>query len=172
MAGSCPPVFDRAIGPAASASRSNCAVLRGETTFPQVARLERVTGIEPALSAWESDRSGPLTAPELGSRCTASDHDGPCDTGANGPPMARRLIVQELAQNLSRCRLRVSPPWAITVTAVAAQQRVQCLDRRRSAEYRRQRDPHAPTASDQRGTVPPRPSTHAGPAPSAALPAD
>ena len=24
--------------------------------------LERVTGIEPALSAWESDRSGPLTA--------------------------------------------------------------------------------------------------------------
>jgi len=25
-------------------------------------RLERVTGIEPALSAWESDRSGPLTA--------------------------------------------------------------------------------------------------------------
>ena len=24
---------------------------------------ERVTGIEPALSAWESDRSGPLTAP-------------------------------------------------------------------------------------------------------------
>src|SRR5215468_3622445 len=25
-------------------------------------RFERVTGIEPALSAWESDRSGPLTA--------------------------------------------------------------------------------------------------------------
>jgi hypothetical protein len=25
--------------------------------------LERVTGIEPALSAWESDRSGPLTGP-------------------------------------------------------------------------------------------------------------
>jgi hypothetical protein len=24
--------------------------------------MERVTGIEPALSAWESDRSGPLTA--------------------------------------------------------------------------------------------------------------
>ena len=24
--------------------------------------LERVTGIEPALSAWESDQSGPLTA--------------------------------------------------------------------------------------------------------------
>jgi hypothetical protein len=24
--------------------------------------VERVTGIEPALSAWESDRSGPLTA--------------------------------------------------------------------------------------------------------------
>jgi hypothetical protein len=25
-------------------------------------RLERVTGIEPALSAWETNRSGPLTA--------------------------------------------------------------------------------------------------------------
>ena len=25
--------------------------------------LERLTGIEPALSAWESDRSGSLTAP-------------------------------------------------------------------------------------------------------------
>ena len=25
-------------------------------------RVERVTGIEPALSAWESDRSGALTA--------------------------------------------------------------------------------------------------------------
>ena len=31
---------------------------------PELGRncLERVTGIEPALSAWESDRSGPLTA--------------------------------------------------------------------------------------------------------------
>jgi hypothetical protein len=31
---------------------------------PELVRhcLERVTGIEPALSAWESDRSGPLTA--------------------------------------------------------------------------------------------------------------
>ena len=48
MAGSCPPVFDRAIGPAASASRSNCAVLRGETTFPQVARPE---GLEPSAGA-------------------------------------------------------------------------------------------------------------------------
>ena len=31
---------------------------------PELGRhcLERVTGIEPALSAWESDRLGPLTA--------------------------------------------------------------------------------------------------------------
>jgi hypothetical protein len=35
-----PSAFGRAIGPAASASRSGCAVLRGQTTFPQVARLE------------------------------------------------------------------------------------------------------------------------------------
>ncbi len=54
MAGSCPPVFDRAIGPAASASRSNCAVLRGETTFPQVARLE---GLEPPAGCLEGSCS-------------------------------------------------------------------------------------------------------------------
>jgi len=27
--------------------------------------------------------------PDLGTRCTASDRQGPCDTGSNGPPMAR-----------------------------------------------------------------------------------
>ena len=58
MAGSCPPVFDRAIGPAASASRSNCAVLRGETTFPQVARL---AGFEPAAGCLEGSCSVQLS---------------------------------------------------------------------------------------------------------------
>jgi hypothetical protein len=58
MAGSCPPVFDRAIGPAASASRSNCAVLRGETTFPQVARL---AGFEPATGCLEGSCSVQLS---------------------------------------------------------------------------------------------------------------
>ena len=31
----------------------------------------------------------------LGSRCTASDRQGPCGTGVNGPPMARGLIALE-----------------------------------------------------------------------------
>jgi hypothetical protein len=38
--------------------------------------LERVTGIEPALSAWESDGSGPfgrLISAFSGLRCTATD---------------------------------------------------------------------------------------------------
>ena len=54
---------------------------------------ERVTGIEPALSAWELDRSGPLTTPDLGMRCTASDRHRPCDTRVNGPPMAHVLLA-------------------------------------------------------------------------------
>jgi hypothetical protein len=32
---------------------------------------------------------------ELGSRCTASDRHGPCDTAANGPVMARDLMALE-----------------------------------------------------------------------------
>jgi hypothetical protein len=38
----------------------------------------------------------PIRAPDrsdLGTRCTISDRDGPCDTGANGPPMARGLSL-------------------------------------------------------------------------------
>ena len=51
--------------------------------------VERVTGIEPALSAWESGRSGAHDRPDLRIRCTAGDRHKPCDTRANGPPMAR-----------------------------------------------------------------------------------
>jgi hypothetical protein len=32
---------------------------------------------------------GASDRPDLDNRCTASDRDGPCDTGVNGPPMAR-----------------------------------------------------------------------------------
>ena len=91
---------------------------RGELTMmvgrpPELGTLvvERVTGIEPALSAWESDRSGASDYPDLGIRHTASDRHRPCDTRVDGPPMARGLIVQELARSLSRCRLWLSPPW-------------------------------------------------------------
>ena len=30
--------------------------------------------------------------PDLGTRCTAGDRHGPCDTGVNGPPMARGAV--------------------------------------------------------------------------------
>jgi hypothetical protein len=48
--------------------------------------VERVTGIEPALSAWESDRSGPLTTPtwESGTPLVTVKH--PMTPG----PMARQ----------------------------------------------------------------------------------
>ena len=52
--------------------------------------MERVTGIEPALSAWESGPSRALTCPELPSWLSASDREIPVLTGLNGTLMARR----------------------------------------------------------------------------------
>jgi hypothetical protein len=47
--------------------------------------LERVTGIEPALSAWESVPSGPVTGPDLQGGVSKSDRERPLFTGVNGP---------------------------------------------------------------------------------------
>src|SRR6476469_6970394 len=52
--------------------------------------LERVTGIEPALSAWESVPSGPVTWPDLRGGMSAGDRERPLVTGVNGTLMARR----------------------------------------------------------------------------------
>jgi hypothetical protein len=51
--------------------------------------MERVTGIEPALSAWESVPSGPVTCPDLRFGVPASDRERPLVTGVNGPLMAQ-----------------------------------------------------------------------------------
>ena len=51
---------------------------------------ERVTGIEPALSAWESVPSRAAVRPDLGDGASASDRERPPLTGVNGPLMARR----------------------------------------------------------------------------------
>ena len=52
--------------------------------------MERVAGIEPALSAWEAVPSGPVTWPDLRGGVSASDRERPLVTGVNGPLMARR----------------------------------------------------------------------------------
>jgi hypothetical protein len=52
--------------------------------------LERVTGIEPALSAWESVPSGPVTWPDLQGELSVSDRERPLVARVNGPLMARR----------------------------------------------------------------------------------
>jgi Phage integrase family len=52
--------------------------------------VERVTGIEPALSAWESVPSGPIMRPDLRCGVSASDRERPLVTGVNGPLMARQ----------------------------------------------------------------------------------
>ena len=54
---------------------------------------ERVTGIEPALSAWEAVPSGPVTWPDLRDGVSASDGERPVFTGVNGTLMARRTAV-------------------------------------------------------------------------------
>jgi hypothetical protein len=56
--------------------------------------VERVTGIEPALSAWEAVPSGPVTWPDLRDGVSASDRERPLVTGVNGPLMARRTAVR------------------------------------------------------------------------------
>jgi hypothetical protein len=56
--------------------------------------VERVTGIEPALSAWESVPSGPVTWPDLRIGLSAIDRERPLVTGVNGPLMARRIAVR------------------------------------------------------------------------------
>ena len=53
--------------------------------------MERVTGIEPALSAWESVPSGPVTWPDLRDGVSASGRERPLVTGVNGPLMARQI---------------------------------------------------------------------------------
>ena len=63
--------------------------LRSEkTALAARSLLERVTGIEPALSAWESVPSGPVTWPDLRGTVSASDRERPLVTGVNGPLMA------------------------------------------------------------------------------------
>jgi hypothetical protein len=60
--------------------RSGLAVRRLTCAF----RLEPVTGIEPALSAWESVLSGPVTWPDLRYGVSASGRERPLVTGVNG----------------------------------------------------------------------------------------
>ena len=55
--------------------------------------------------------------PDLGIRHTASDCHGPCDTGDNGPPMARRLIDPGTGQNPST-RPAAASAWRTACAAV------------------------------------------------------
>ena len=52
--------------------------------------MERVTGIEPALSAWESVQSGPSIWADLRNGLSVSDRESTRFTPVNGPLMARR----------------------------------------------------------------------------------
>jgi len=63
--------------------------------------IERVTGIEPALSAWEAVPSGPVTWPDLRRGVSASDRERPLVTGVNGPLMARRTAVRPAPKAVS-----------------------------------------------------------------------
>ena len=60
-----------------------------------------MTGIEPALSAWEAVPSGPVTWPDLRGGVSASDRERPLFTGVNGPLMARRSSPNQPERILS-----------------------------------------------------------------------
>ena len=66
-----------------------------------------MTGIEPALSAWEAVPSGPVTWPDLRGGVSASDRERPLVTGVNGPLMARRspgmTCARRVETNLGGC---------------------------------------------------------------------
>jgi hypothetical protein len=74
--------------------------------------VERVTGTEPALSAWESAPSGPATWPDLRVAVSASDRERPLFTGFNGPLMARRTTVRPAL---------VAVPWSFASSPVPNQ---------------------------------------------------
>jgi hypothetical protein len=63
--------------------------------------VERVTGIEPALSAWEAVPSGPVTYPDLRREVSASDRERPLVTAVNGLLMARRTAVRPALKTVS-----------------------------------------------------------------------
>ena len=73
--------------------------------------MERVTGIEPALSAWEAVPSGPVTWPDLRRGVSASDRERPLITGFNGPLMARRTAVRSGL---------MAVPWSSPSSSIAA----------------------------------------------------
>jgi hypothetical protein len=66
--------------------------------------LERVTGIEPALSAWESVRLRPSTWPDLWVGVSASDRERPLVAGANCTTITRVRGPPVLVQGRS-CRV-------------------------------------------------------------------
>ena len=73
--------------------------------------VERVTGIEPALSAWEAVPSGPVTWPDLRGGVSASDRERPLVTGVNGPLMARQTEFRSAL---------MAAPWSSPSSSIAA----------------------------------------------------
>jgi hypothetical protein len=71
-----------------------------------VSRVERVTGIEPALSAWESTDFTRNMHRDQHFTGSASDRETPLITGVNGPLMARRAGAHLYRRNALRPRGR------------------------------------------------------------------
>jgi hypothetical protein len=73
--------------------------------------MERVTGIEPALSAWESVHSGPSIWPDLRSGLSVSGRESPRFTRVNGPLMARLLDHVESRPSANFFQAGHIPSW-------------------------------------------------------------
>ncbi len=82
----------RQLHDATSGIRNDRGPGSGEHLLAWAFALERVTGIEPALSIWEAHGTAHVTLADLRSRVSVSDRDYPLFTVANGPLMTRTQV--------------------------------------------------------------------------------
>jgi hypothetical protein len=126
---------DRRAGPRSLMARTVSDDLRlvrpGLTVSPLTCAysVERVTGIEPALSAWEAVPSGPVTYPDLRREVSASDRERPLVTAANGPADRGTACAED--------RVLAPPPSSSIAAVPTGHREIPCIDLLRLVVFER-----------------------------------